>query len=203
MAAGHTFAGMRTVRILIAATLLALLGLSACGSGTPKAAETTTVSTSAAQTTTVASTTTAVAPSSTASAVTTTTLPPTTTTVAADQTEAVKQAILDFEAVRIVCLADPPTCDPATFAAGAQLEAEREFAATSVNRKAHLRTRVEDPSYWVFDSVVIDQDGRSATLQGCHWDTDIVESAGPVIINDERGHSTKPLRLASTKADGE
>jgi hypothetical protein len=49
----------------------------------------------------------------------------------------------------------------------------------------------------VFDSVVIDQDGRSATLQGCHWDTDIVESAGPVIINDERGsfHQTVALSL--------
>jgi hypothetical protein len=199
MAPGHTFAGMRTVRILT--PVVTLLVLASCGNAKPQAAETTTTSTSAAQTTTVASTTTAVAPSSTAFAVTTTTLPSTTTTVVADQTEAVKQAILDFEIVRVACLADPMTCDPATFAAGAQLDAEREFAAEAITRRAHLSTRAEDPAYWVFESVTISVDRRTAIVQGCHWDTDIVSGPGPVIVNDENvsQHDTVTLNFDGSR----
>jgi hypothetical protein len=184
MATGHTFDGMPTVRILTA--VVTLLVLANCGNAKPETAETTTSTAIVATTTTAATTTTTTAISTTITPPATT-LAPTTTAAVIDQTSAVKQAILDYETVRDACLRDPPTCDPATFAVGVQLKAEREFLATTAGMKAYAKTRVDDPSYWVFESVVVESDGRTATVQGCHWDTGILESPGPVIINDERG----------------
>jgi hypothetical protein len=177
---------MRTTRIFLA-IMSAVVLLPACGSSKPKAADTTTTTTStAAPTTTAAATTTTPLATPTTPAPTTTAATTTTTPVVIDQVAAVKQAILDFDSVRLACLADPATCDPAIFATGPQLEAEREFAAMAVRRKAYVRTRDDDPSYSVFESVVVATDMRSAVVQSCRWDTSILESPGPVIINDER-----------------
>jgi ABC-type transport system substrate-binding protein len=199
MAAGHTFAGMRTVRILIA--VATLLALASCGNAKPQAAETTTTAAIVATTTTTAATTTTTTAIPTTITPPATTIAPTTTAAAIDQTSAVKQAVLDYETVRLACLADPPTCDPATFSAGAQLEAERGFLETAIGRKAYARPRVEDPSYWVFESIDIASDGRSAILRGCHWSTAILESPGPVIINDDNvsHHDTVSLAHDGTR----
>jgi hypothetical protein len=183
---------MRTIRTLTAATLLAL---ASCGSAKPHAAEPTTTTT----TTAVATTTTAAATATTTTTVvaTTTAVALTTTTAATDQTAAIKQAVLDYETTRLACLSDPPTCDPSTFSRGALLEAAQAFVARVVGLKVRSKLNTSDPSYWVLGDVAIGADGRTAKLQGCRWDTNILEGPGGAVFNDDKAsmHTTIDLVL--------
>jgi hypothetical protein len=176
-------------------TLAGLMLITACSS-TPRAALVTTTtattielpsSTSPPSTTTVAATT------------TTTDAPPPTTPP--DVITAIKQTILDAETVRFECLQDASTCDPATYSRGLFLASERQFVATAVSRNAKITRRDGDPSYWVFEEVIVNPEGTSATVVACRWDTAILVGEGGAIINDDNitYHARVTLEFDSDK----
>lgn len=159
--------------------------LAACG-GTESATVGSPVTTTT--TTTIAVTT----PAPSTAAPTTTTQAPTTTTVAAttapaaDPAEAVKQAILDYEAVRFACLQEPAACDPSTYSRGRMLEVERKGAEALAGVDARPVIRDEDPGYWTFQSVELAPDGLTATVNGCRWDSNKLIRRDGLIMNDEK-----------------
>jgi hypothetical protein len=180
---------MRKIRILTAIVGSALV-LSACSSGRGKATETTTTTTTttAAPATTVASTTTTptTAPTTAASTPTTAASTTTTTAGAVDQTAAIKQAFLDYEAIRYACLQQPASCDPLTYARGKRVGSERELIERVVGLHAHARRQENDASYWTLRSVQPSPDGTTAQVKACYWSTDIIEIDGGAIFNDEK-----------------
>jgi hypothetical protein len=134
------------------------------------------------------------------STTTTTTIGPTTTTIAPPTTapaplaeqppsepaDAVRQAIVTYEAAQLACISDPESCDPALFVRGAQLEATTQFLRRIVDLHAYGRRRDSDPSFWRIDGVTISEDGLRATVSACHWSTDVLELVGGLPFNDER-----------------
>jgi hypothetical protein len=175
--------------------LASLMLITACSTSTPKANPTTTTTVTTESPTTAPTT----SPPTTAAAIAAsiTTEPPPTTTPP-DVIVAIKQAVLDYQERRNVCLQDPTTCDPSTYARGAQLDTERTFVATAVGRRARSRRRVENPEYWVLNEVTIAPGSLAATVVGCHWSTNILEGIDGTIINDENAsnHATLELEFA-------
>jgi hypothetical protein len=178
-----------------ALALACILALTACASDKLKAQPTTLPATTVELPTTTAPapTTTTVAATTTIPATTTTAAEPTPSTTP-DVIAAVKQAVLDYESLRYTCWQDFATCDPATYARGAQLDSERKEVARGLGRNARLRHRLEDPAYWAFESVQIAPDG-TAIATACFWDTDVLEGSGGSIINgfDYSNHDTVTL----------
>jgi hypothetical protein len=176
---------MRTTRILTAA-MSGLFLLSACGSTAEKAAPTTTLSPTTTPPTTVAATTTTTAPAPTTAA-TTSVAPTTTTTTAVDQIAAIKQAILDYNDQRYLCLQKPTTCDPATYATGRRAESERAFVKRVAGMNLVAKRRSDDPPYFAFTSVEVGPEASTATAEACLWDTDILTTEDGAIFNEDKG----------------
>jgi hypothetical protein len=187
---------MRTT-YLSAAAFASLLVVSSCSGSTPKAAPTTIASvtspaTTIPTTTAATTTTTVVTPS------TTTTIEVATTVDATPDFDAIKQALADYDAAGLACLAVPSTCDPTTYAKGERLESERKYIARIVGLNVHLRRRADDPAYYVLDLIEIS--GNDATATRCLWDTDVLETGSGVPFNDTNASAFETVSFV--RADG-
>jgi hypothetical protein len=184
---------MRMMHLTLAAGLVVL---SACGAKSnaatqPPSTPAPVVTTAAAPATTTAAsttTTTTVAPTTTTVAVTTTTEP----NVAALEAE-VRQALIDRDHEREVCLRTPVTCDPSTYARGRYLTLDTDFRDALIGREAFIDGNPDDPSYFVVSSITFDATHTKATLTGCSWDTGLILGAGRSIFNDRK--VSEPLTI--------
>jgi hypothetical protein len=177
-----------------AAVLSSLFALSACGAAADKAA-----------TTTAAAATTTAAPTPTAAATTTTTAPapapttiatPTTTTIAAvDQVAAIKQAILDYEVARYLCLQKPATCDPTRYATGRQAASETKFFARLTGMNLVGKRSVDDAAYYTFESVELATDLSSAIVEVCYWDTGTLATEAGAIFNEDNASYLRTITV--------
>lgn len=97
--------------------------------------------------------------------------------------------------LRRQCLGEPTVCEPSSYSRQGYLERDRLFVQEMIDRKAHLRTAIDDPSYVVVSSLEPGASASAMSVVACVWDTDILAGVGGGVFNDLKVSSQSQFGL--------